>query len=223
MRIRLRAFGASSRQVRPRACGASSRQAIVVLTGLFLLCSADAGAQGLVKGVRGGVNLSNQHVSTDSGDNSLDWQVRPVFGGFVTWRMLSWFELQPEVLYSMKGGKIEEFGITTKLLLDYIEAPILGRITRGAPGSRRFYVVFGPSFGVLVRAKARADFETSTEEIDIRDDLEPFDLGVVAGGGIEFGSIVVDGRYTFGLSDTDKVTDVKSTNRAISLTVGFKF
>ena len=45
------------------------------------------------------------------------------------------------------------------------------------------------------------------------------------GGGVEIGSIVIDGRYTLGLQDIDKDTSdtIKTTNRAVSLTVGFKF
>ena len=202
---------------------AVSTQIPAIVLGIVLLCSASAFAQGLGKGVRGGLNLTNVDMSGDEGDGALEWQMRGVFGGFATWQMTSWLELQPELLYSMKGAKSDEFGITTKLLLDYVEVPVLGRISRGALGMRRFYVAAGPSFGLLVRAKSRSDFGSSTEEIDISDDVERFDLGIVVAGGVEFSSIVVDGRYTLGLSDIDTSDDVKSRNRAVSLTVGFKF
>jgi len=194
--------------------------ALVVL----LLCAGPAFAQGLEQGVRGGVNFTNTSTSGDD-SASLDWQLRGVFGGFVTWRVTSWLEFQPEVLYSLKGAKSSEFDIESKLLLDYLEVPLLARKTFGAPGGTRFYLAGGPSIGVLLRARTRADFGSSTEERDIKDDVETLDLGIVAAGGIEFGSIVVDGRYTHGFSDIDKDTsdNVKITNRAVSLTVGIKF
>jgi predicted small metal-binding protein len=42
---------------------------------------------------------------------------------------------------------------------------------------------------------------------------------------MEFRRVVVDARYTHGLTDIDKDTsdDVKVANRAVSVTVGFKF
>jgi hypothetical protein len=190
---------------------------------VVLLCGGSAFAQGMQAGVRGGVNFAS--LQSDDDEGVLDPQIRGVVGGFVTLPVMSWLEVQPEVLYSMKGAKSNEFGIESKLLLDYIEVPVLARITKRAFGTRSFYVAGGPSFGLRVRAKARAEFSGSTEEIDISDDVERFDLGAVIAGGLEFGSIVVDGRYTLGLSDidTDTSDEVKVKNRAVSLTVGFKF
>ena len=48
---------------------------------------------------------------------------------------------------------------------------------------------------------------------------------MVAGGGIEVGAVVIDGRYTHGLRDIDKDKSytVKVTNRTWSLTAGFRF
>ena len=200
-------------------------RSIATLTVLLAVCSSPAFAQGMRKGVRGGINFTTTKTTGEDQNGAVDWQLRGVFGGFVTWRAASWIELQPEMLYAMKGAKGEEFGIVAKLLLDYIEIPVLARISRGSTDARSWYVVGGPSFGYLLRAKTRADFGSSTEEIDVIDEVERFDLGVVAGGGIEFGRLVVDGRYIHGLSDIDKDTtdDVKVTNRAVSVTVGFRF
>ena len=191
---------------------------------ILILCASAASAQGLEWGARGGVNFTNTSASGEDME-ALDWQLRGVVGGFVTWRATSWLELQPEVLYALKGAKTSAFDIESKLLLDYIEVPLLARKTFGAPDATRFYVAGGPSIGILVRARTRTDFGSSTEEIDVKEDVETLDLGIVIAGGVEFGSIVVDGRYTHGLSDIDKDTsgDVKTTNRAVSLTVGIKF
>ena len=197
---------------------------IATLAVLGMVCSHSARAQGLEKGVRGGINLSTTNT-TGEGEMAPDWLLRGVVGGFVTWQAVSWMELQPEVFYSMKGAKVEESGLTAKLLLDYIDVPILARFSRGAPNARSWYVVAGPSFAYLLRARTRADFGSATEEIDVIEDVERFDLGIVAGGGLELGRIVIDGRYIHGSTDIDKDTsdDVKVTNRTVSLTVGFKF
>ena len=192
---------------------------------LVTICfGASAHAQGLEKGVRGGVNFTTTVISGEGDVGAVDWQLRGVFGGFVTWRFTRWLELQPEVLYAMKGASSEEF-VETKLLLDYLEVPVLVRVTRGDAGATRYYVAGGPSVGLLLRARTRADFGGSTEEIDIKDELENVDFGLVVAGGIEFGAIVVDGRYTHGLTNIDQasrgVDEIK--NRAVSVTVGIKF
>ena len=45
------------------------------------------------------------------------------------------------------------------------------------------------------------------------------------GAGVAFGRWIVDGRFTYGLSDTDADTDddVKIRNRAFSMSMGFRF
>jgi len=79
--------------------------------------------------------------------------------------------------------------------------------------------------GFLLQAKARTRFPGSTEDIDLSDDVQRFDFGLAMGGGVELGRVIVDGRYTLGLSDTDKDTSVPGTskNRTISFTAGFRF
>jgi hypothetical protein len=195
----------------------------VIVTLLFW--PGAAMGQGLAKGVRGGVNLTTTATSGEEDGRSLDWQLRPVVGVFVTWHALSWIDLQPELLYAMKGAKGQEFDIPSRLLLDYLEIPVLARKLLGSPHAMAWYVVGGPSFGYRMRAKTRADFGDAIEEIDVSDDVERFDLGVAVGGGMEFRRVVVDARYTHGLTDIDKDTsdDVKVANRAVSVTVGFKF
>ena len=192
---------------------------------LLVVCAGTASAQITSQGVRAGVNLSTLNTSDDEGGVSADWLVRGVAGGYVTWRMFSWLELQPEVLYSLKGAKEGEGDLTAKALLDYVEVPVLARVSRGAPGTRRFYGVAGVAFGVLLRARTRADFGGAVEEIDIKDDLETLDVGAVFGGGLELGSLVVDARYTHGFRDIDKDTSDSVTvkNRAASITVGIRF
>jgi hypothetical protein len=196
-----------------------------ILTVLFCAWATSLFGQGLEKGVRGGVSFATANTSGDGDSTTLDWQLRGVFGGFVTWRATSWIDLQPEMLYVMKGGTREEFGISSKLLLDYLEVPILARFSRGSRGTRSWYVVAGPSFGYALRARTRADFGNATEEIDIIDDVERFELALIGGGGLEFNRFLIDARYTLGLSDIDKLgaENTKMMNRAVSVTAGFKF
>ncbi len=55
--------------------------------------------------------------------------------------------------------------------------------------------------------------------------METIDFGVSMGGGVERGRLVIDARYTLGISDIDKdKTDAtKTTNRTVVVTVGYRF
>lgn len=186
-----------------------------------MFCSAPLHAQGFALGVRGGGSFANVKFES-TGATTARWF--PVAGLFATLPPHWGVSLQPEVLYSMKGARLGGDGAPTSLLLDYLEVPVLGRVSMTAFG-RRVYVVGGPSFAARVRARTRTAFTGVTDEIDVGDGLQRFDLGLSAGGGVEFGALVFDARYTFGLTDIDKDKTDSATarNRVLSLTGGWRF
>lgn len=191
---------------------------------VLLLASGNVAAQGLRPGVKAGVNLATARLGGDEGGSGFDSRVGLVGGVFVTWRPVSWLELQPEVLVSSKGAALDEAGIDARLVLDYLEVPLLARVSRRVSGAT-VYAAAGPTVAWLLRAKSRVAFEGSTEEIDTKDDVEPFDVGVAMGGGVEMGAFVIDGRYTLGLSDidADRSDTITIKNRALTMTAGFRF
>lgn len=184
-----------------------------------------AWGQGLAVGVKGGVNLARTAIDVEGGGPSLDPRIGLVAGAFVTLPIASWLELQPEVLYAMKGAKVNDtFGAST-LQIDYVELPVLARISRPGSGRIGYYAAGGPTFGLRVRARSRTEFEGETGDIDVSDQVSRTDVGVALGGGVEIGALVIDARYTLGLTDIDKddSDEVKVSNRVLSLTVGFRF
>jgi Outer membrane protein beta-barrel domain len=189
--------------------------------GALLICASPAFAQGIAVGVKGGVNVATQDVTGDAGSPSSDWLTTGVVGGFVTLPISSWLDVQAEGLYAMKGLRLNVAGIKSSLKLDYLEVPVLARVRF----AHRYYAAGGPSMAFALRARARTTFNDFTTELDVMDQVERFDFGVAMGGGVEFGSVVVDGRYTLGLTDIDKdKTDTIATkNRTISVTAGFRF
>jgi hypothetical protein len=174
-------------------------------------------------GVKGGVNLADEDLS-GSGAPSTSMRVAAVAGGFVTLPLGSWLALQAEGLYTMKGAKVSVSGIDSTLQIDYLEVPLLARVRLGS-GPRHYYVAGGVAPAFRMRARAATTFSTSTEELDVSDQVERFDLGVAAGGGMQSGPLVIDARYTLGLRDidTDKTDGSKTKNRTIAVTVGFRF
>jgi len=208
-----------------RPPGARLQPPALALATLALLWPALTAAQGLEMGVRGGVNVATLANEADGSGAASDPRLGIVAGAFVTWPMVEGLEIQPEVLYSSEGGKVDEPGVDSRVVLDYLDIPVLARFSRHGPGTSRFYVIGGPAFGVRLRARTRTVFSGSTEEIDISDDVERTDVGVVVGGGFERGHLVLDGRYTHGLSNVDARADegLAVRNRAFAVTVGWKF
>jgi hypothetical protein len=192
-----------------------------LVCGTLLLCASPSFAQGFGFGVKGGVNIANQDVTGDSGAPAFDWRVGGVAGGFVTVPLLPWVSVQAEGLWTQKGAKLNFSGVDSSIILDYAEIPVLARVRF----AHRYYGAAGPAMAFALRAKTRTSFAGTAQEMDILDEVKRFDFGVAMGGGVEFGSLVIDGRYTLGLTDIDKdKSDTTQTkNRAISLTAGFRF
>ena len=176
-------------------------------------------------GVKGGINLATQNTSgEDAGEDGLTTSPGLVAGVFMTIPIGSWLAFQPEALYSVKGSKFDGTGFSSKLLIDYLEVPLLARASRRG-GRIGYYAAGGPYVALQLRARTRTAFGRATEEIDIGDEVERVDFGLSAGGGVEWGSLVFDARYSHGLKDVDKDRSdaVKVTNRAIAVTAGFRF
>lgn len=176
-------------------------------------------------GAKAGVNFANLNFDGDGVNVNFDQRKGFVGGLFVVWPATGPVALQTEVLYSQKGAQIEEDGMTGKIKLDYVDVPVLARVSSPASGGASFHVFAGPSFGFRVSAKTEARFEDGEESEDIDDELERFDFGLVAGAGVEFGRFVIDGRYTWGLSNINKddEDDVKIKTRVFAVMAGIRF
>ena len=193
-----------------------SLAAVIVL---LLACASPAAAQ-ITYGVKAGVNFAN--VSFDGEDDvPSSGRVGVLAGAFATVPVASWLTIQPEAIYTVKGASLDVFDIESDYIVDYLEVPVLVRV----PVRSRVYVAAGPSFAFQIRARSRTSFAGSTQELDIGDSVESFDIGIVGAAGFQMGRWVFDGRYTHGLSDTDADTrdNFKIRNRVFSLSAGFTF
>jgi hypothetical protein len=192
-----------------------------VAFGLVLMTSSPAWAQA---GVLVGANFAKLDVPDDGEDlPGRERRLGLVAGVFATLRMGDLVSIQPEALYSQKGEKFTEDGVDVTLELDYLDIPVLARFTGS---SRSGLVVFGgPSFGFKLRARSTFDVEgEEIEDEDLGDDVESFDLGFIAGAGIESPKFFIDGRYQWGLSNINATEDEEEVkHRVLSVVVGFRF
>ena len=189
---------------------------ITLLALILTIASAAPALAQMSYGAKAGINYAD--VSFD-GDVASSGRIGLLAGGFVTLPLRGWLAAQAEVIYTVKGTSVDIADIETDFIVDYVEVPLLARVSF----RRNMYAAAGPAMAFRVRARSRTPFGGSTEEIDVKDQVESFDLGIVGAVGIELGKWVFDARYTHGLSDLDPSEDVKTRNRVVSFSAGIKF
>src|SRR5438874_12214726 len=125
----------------PRCLDRKVRSA-VVLTTLFLTLAPPAFAQGIqAAGLKVGVNFAKAVVASDTAA-TLENKTGAAAGAFVRLG-LSRIAIQPEILFSMKGGQQPAGGDEFHLKLNYLEIPVLLRL--GMPlGGFAPFLVAGP-------------------------------------------------------------------------------
>lgn len=183
-----------------------------------LLVSAGTATAQTSFGVKAGLNLAN--LSITEADDTFDPDNRTglVAGIFVTIPGGGIFAFQPEALISMQGAKFTDGSDSGTAKIDYFQVPLLARI-----GPSKAAIVVGPSFGYRFRAKLSVA-GLSPDDEDFSEQIERMDVGVVAGVTADVGRLVLDGRYTWGLTNIEKeATAEKTRNRVISLTLGLRF
>jgi Outer membrane protein beta-barrel domain len=204
----------------------------VALSGLALLLTfgmATAHAQRQFGG-KIGPTIAAVHDSLDQ-NAGYGRRVSLGGGGFVVLPLGGRASVQIEGLLTPKGGKLQQqTDIVSTLILDYFEIPLLGRIAVTRSSSRSFYIFGGPSAGIRINAKQQVAYSGSVIKSgyidDIRSDIGRFELGLIAGGGVDVGSHgVVDARYFWGLTDVNRdASDGNHVrNRGLTILVGLRF
>ncbi|MBL7741817.1 MAG: PorT family protein [Chitinophagaceae bacterium] len=144
-------------------------------------------AQKVTPGLKAGVNITNF-----TGGNFEDVEKNALVGfhggGFIN-ISLGAFSIQPEVLVSTAGVKIEEAGESQNIKLTYLTVPVIAKYrTTGG-----FYLEAGPQVGF----KLSEDIGEST----IDDFAKNLDLALCAGLGFQTKSgFGIGGRYLVGIS-----------------------
>jgi hypothetical protein len=205
----------------------------VALSGLALVLSygiATAHAQQRQFGGKIGPTVATIY---DSADQNAGYGRRVSLGGggFVVLPLGGRAAVQIEALFTPKGGKLQEqTDVTSTLILDYFEVPLLGRITVIRSPSRSFHVFGGPTAGFRINAKRQVAYSGSLIKSgytdDIRSEVERFELGLIAGAGVDVGSHgVIDARYFWGMSDVNRdASDGNHVrNRGLTILVGLRF
>ncbi len=160
----------------------------LALTLLFATIGTFTMAQSFSFGPKAGINISNY----TGGDFKTDSKVGYHFGGMLNFGIGNHFSIQPEVLFSTVGAKVEDKqNVTSKdnFKVSYVTVPVMLKLkTTGG-----FYVEAGPQVG----------FRTSTDLGNQTIDNFAKNLDLSLGGGIGYQSNIGLGigvRYIAGLT-----------------------
>ena len=196
----------------------------LLLTFLVLLTSWSSSAQTSEKiwsfGPEVGVNISK--FGGDANDDT-DFRTGVAFGLGLTYSIQNTYGITTKVLYSQRGAKIDD----TKLSMKYIEVPVTGRFFLNRDGIFRPNIFLGPSFAFLTGVSSKTNDGENVENNDYKDSYNTFDFGLTGGLGLNWlianeTHIIIDGRYTHGLSDVAK-SDSDVFNRGFTISAGVTF
>lgn len=172
---------------------------------VMLLCFGmnTVNAQMLKFGLKAGANFSN--LEGDGVDGSTYTSFH--FGAVAEISLLENLSLQPELLYSSQGTKVDVAGVKD-INYNYITVPVLAKFYLT---SKKLSLEAGPQFSFLINEDVEETFEG-----------EKFDFAATAGLGYNItDNFFAQARYVMGLTEASK--DGEVTNRVIQLSVGYRF
>jgi hypothetical protein len=153
-----------------------------------------------------------------------------VAGGYAAFPLGTGVALQPELLYSMEGAKLD-IGANGGARLDYLRVPVMLRFAIPRASSVRPFAAVGPSFGYETKCEVSGSNGGASIALSCDDfarlagpgfDRQKFDLSARLEAGVTIDTqglrFVLGGSYSHGLTDVFKDHDVK--NRVFSVFVG---
>lgn len=194
-------------------------------------------------GLRGGYNLATisdpNNVLASTG--SFGYQNGYMGGLFFNIGISKSFSIQPELLYSQQGFKVEVNDLFLKDKLEVAKIPILFKLNIGG-GNVKFLINAGPYVGYKIKQTSitnlsgtliteSAPFDTDNSDGETTNRIE---YGAIGGAGFQFNLgaalLSIEGRFDYGLSDPSKYTDTKPAelnnsgyHRVITGTIGLAF
>lgn len=181
------------------------RIALTMALLIALACAANAqtGMQGNLTGMgfKAGVNFGS-FVGSDAG--SPNTRTGFTGGGFLTYTIMRQLSIQPELYYTMKGGKRFPNTVDQENWdLNYLEIPLLLKLNFPTEGMVKPNVFAGPQLGFPLSA--------NYNDQDVMDYVKGTEFSLAFGAGIEYKlkmvSLTFDARYVLGLTNIISATD----------------
>ena len=179
-------------------------------------------------GLRIGSNFGNADYEGDASEEisqTLDSRLGIYAAGIFNFRLSDYFSIQPEVAFTEKGYNFDSNTLATSLsslfnpiggtpavaedfqfINQYLEVPILGKVTIPLGEKFQFFIDAGPSFGYLLESQLRADvngedntvvYSKDADNSEDNDERADFAMNYGAGFAAKLGKgwLRLDGRY----------------------------
>lgn len=214
------------------------KRKFLALGAILALMAGAAQAQNKTTfGVRAGVNFTNINGEHANGDD-LDYKIKPGFhvGVNAEIPLADEFFIQPGVLFSTKGGKLDIPG-NPKINVAYVEVPV-NFLFKPEIGTGKLLLGVGPYLGIGVGGKYKTDekdFDVKfTNDIKASDPEEAYyTKRIDAGGNLLFGyefanNFSVQLNAQLGLLNLDPKIEgnkpnSKAKNTGFGVSVGYRF
>lgn len=195
------------------------RMKTVVVIALVAMTSMAFGQAELALGIKAGPNFAKVDINASPGEN---YKSRTGFhGGAFLLIKLSKIGIQPEVLFSQQGSKVNFSGVGNgEVKYDYINIPVMLKLYTVAG----INLQLGPQFGFVTKAEhIYEDLSGSKTTMDVKNTLKGSDLslGLGLGWDLPFG-LTIDGRYNLGLSKVNDGGTDEIKNQVIQVSLGYK-
>jgi hypothetical protein len=171
-------------------------------------------------GIKAGPNFSTIDTESSPGTN---YKNRAGFhGGAFVLIKAAQFGIQPEIIFSQQGSKVEINSQDFESNFSYLNIPIIVKLYTVAG----INIQAGPQFGFITKAERplRDQFNNYSLQ-DAKDTMKgsEFSLGLGLGWDLPFG-LTVDARYNLGLSNVydDAQQSGEAKNQVFQFSLGYK-
>jgi hypothetical protein len=192
------------------------RRRAIICSLVLIASTVGATAQGFsALGAKLGYN-SSRFVGADIPGKGISSQSGLTLGGYATFELNETFSLQQEVLFALKGSKVNTVGdVFLSNIFLYVEMPLLAKATFLADSWLRPNVYAGPAVAALIGA---------FNNTGLLEDIRSYDLGFVIGGGVEIWKLSLDLRLMNGLLNFDQsAAGIDRKHQTISVMMGYAF
>ena len=205
-------------------CNSKKITCVFAVTIVLSIINSHTFAQlGLALGAKGGIGFTTfKGADVQNIDGRTSW----LGGAFLNTQISPVFNLQPEILFSQKGGDYTTSGTRKHLVINYFEVPVLAKL-RMPIGDVVFpHILFGPNFAFRTNVNYTSDETGGGTQVTGNDiDIRKSDIGGLAGVGIDIETkdsglfFTIDGRYGFGFNNLIAVKTLLTSETLLGLSL----
>jgi len=197
---------------------------------------ADAAVAQVRFGLTVGGNASNFTESGIVASSDRSYKLGFQGGLVADFGITSNFSVIPELLFSQRGSayvaKYGDVKNSVSTTLNYLQLPVNLALKFSIGGNSKLLVFAGGYTGYglsgQMNFEAKMDGQTNTSSEDLTfgtkdNEVNPFDYGVNAGFGAQFGKSFIKVQYNLGLNNLYNGTDTALKNTNIGLSLGYFF